>query len=91
MKTKYKYLYAEANYGQEEINSVIDTLNNQRYSLMGGKKTKDLEIKVSKIFGMKYGLMTNYGYGTKAHIDAIRENGYTDYHRKTFKIKSLQN
>lgn len=39
----------------------------------------------------KYGLMTNYGYGTKAHIDAIRENGYTDYHRRTFKIKSLEN
>lgn len=39
----------------------------------------------------KYGLMTNYGYGTKEHINAIRENGYTDHHRKSFKIKSLQN
>jgi len=39
----------------------------------------------------KYGLITNYGYGTKEHINAIRENGYTDYHRKSFKIKSLQN
>ena len=38
-----------------------------------------------------YGLMTNYGYGTKEHRDAIAKNGYTDYHRKSFKIKSLSN
>jgi len=37
-----------------------------------------------------YGLMTNYGYGTKEHRDAIREKGYTEYHRKTFKLKSLK-
>ena len=37
-----------------------------------------------------YGLSTNYGYGTKQHINAIKETGYTKYHRKSFKIKSLQ-
>ena len=37
-----------------------------------------------------YGLMTNYGYGTKEHRDAIREKGYSEYHRKTFKLKSLK-
>ena len=34
--------------------------------------------------------MTNYGYGTKEHRDAIREKGYSEYHRKTFKLKSLK-
>lgn len=38
-----------------------------------------------------YGLMTNYGYGTKKHRDSIGKYGYTDYHRKSFKIKSLSN
>jgi ribonuclease HII len=38
-----------------------------------------------------YGLMTNYGYGTKEHREAIGKHGYTDYHRKSFKIKSLSN
>jgi len=38
-----------------------------------------------------YGLMTNYGYGTKEHREAIAKYGYTDYHRKSFKIKSLSN
>ncbi|MBW0597616.1 ribonuclease HII [Mycoplasma anatis] len=32
----------------------------------------------------------NYGYGTKAHIEAIKKHGYTQFHRKTFEpIKSM--
>lgn len=38
----------------------------------------------------KYGLMTNYGYGTKEHREAIKLYGYTKHHRKTFKLKELQ-
>lgn len=34
----------------------------------------------------KYGLLTNKGYGTKAHKEAIRDYGLTQYHRKSFKI-----
>lgn len=37
----------------------------------------------------KYNLMNNMGYGTKKHIEAIAENGYSEYHRKTYKIKKL--
>jgi len=32
----------------------------------------------------------NKGYGTKSHVDAIREFGYSPLHRKTFVVKSLQ-
>jgi ribonuclease HII len=32
----------------------------------------------------KYGLDKHKGYGTKAHIDAIKEYGLTPLHRKTF-------
>jgi len=31
------------------------------------------------------------GYGTKAHIKAIIEHGYSDIHRRSFKIKQLEN
>ena len=31
----------------------------------------------------------NKGYGTKQHIDAIKKFGYTEYHRKTFLKKIL--
>jgi ribonuclease HII len=28
--------------------------------------------------------MNNKGYGTKAHLEALREHGLTEYHRKSF-------
>jgi len=34
----------------------------------------------------KYGLNTNMGYGTKTHLDGIREYGITHLHRKTYGI-----
>ena len=34
----------------------------------------------------KYGLLTNSGYGTKKHIEAIKEYGITEWHRKTYSI-----
>lgn len=37
----------------------------------------------------KYYLHNNYGYGTKAHINAISEYGLSKYHRKSYKIKKL--
>ena len=32
----------------------------------------------------KYGWGTNFGYGTKEHLRAIKKYGITKYHRKTF-------
>jgi len=37
-----------------------------------------------------YGFEKHKGYGTKAHIDAIIEHGYCDLHRRSFKIKRLE-
>ena len=34
----------------------------------------------------RYGLLTNMGYGTKKHIEGIKEFGITKYHRKSFGI-----
>ena len=34
----------------------------------------------------KYDIRNNKGYGTKKHLDAIREYGITKWHRKTFGI-----
>ena len=34
----------------------------------------------------KYGLLTNSGYGTKKHIEAIKEFGISEWHRKTYSI-----
>jgi ribonuclease HII len=34
----------------------------------------------------KYGLLQNMGYGTKKHMDAIREHGVTSQHRQSFAL-----
>jgi ribonuclease HII len=34
----------------------------------------------------RYDLLKNKGYGTKKHMDGIKEHGITSYHRKTFGI-----
>jgi ribonuclease HII len=33
-----------------------------------------------------YDIRSNKGYGSKSHIDAIKEHGITEFHRKTFGI-----
>jgi len=32
----------------------------------------------------RYSLDTNVGYGTKKHLDGIREHGITQWHRRTY-------
>jgi ribonuclease HII len=36
-----------------------------------------------------YGFRRNKGYGTRQHIEAIREHGRTSIHRRSFRINSL--
>ena len=38
----------------------------------------------------EFGFEKNKGYGTKFHMDMIKEYGKTKFHRKTFKLKKLQ-
>ena len=37
----------------------------------------------------RYGLLTNQGYGTKEHKEAIKMFGLTEYHRKSYKINLI--
>ena len=48
---------------------------------------KDLVYKNPEL--EKYDLLNNMGYGTKKHMNAIKEYGLTPYHRKSFKLKHL--
>ena len=45
-------------------------------------------IEASKEYPL-YGFEKHKGYGTKAHILAIKEHGYCNIHRRSFKIKML--
>jgi ribonuclease HII len=37
-----------------------------------------------------YDWKNNAGYGTKAHIEAIKKYGYTEQHRRSFNVKALE-
>ena len=45
-------------------------------------------VEASKKFPL-YGFEKHKGYGTKAHIEAIKKHGYCEIHRRSFKIKNL--
>jgi ribonuclease HII len=45
-----------------------------------------LMIELSKTYD-KWDIHNNMGYGTKKHIEGIRQYGYSDMHRKTFEVK----
>ena len=45
-------------------------------------------IEAGKKFPL-YGFEKHKGYGTKAHIEAIKKHGYCEIHRRSFKVKTL--
>lgn len=54
------------------------------------KVTHDREmIEFSKHYP-EYDFEKHKGYGTKAHIEAIKKHGYTPEHRRSFKLKALE-
>lgn len=54
------------------------------------KVTRDREmVKMSALYP-SYGFHGHKGYGSAAHIEAIRQYGHCAIHRKSFKLKALQ-
>ena len=54
------------------------------------KVTHDRDIlKLAKIYP-QYQLEKHKGYGTKLHIEMIKKYGYSDIHRRSYKLKALQ-
>ena len=56
-----KVYYAEANYGEGEIEAVLKVLKEDRLAIMDGKQVHELEAKVAALFRKEHGLMTNSG------------------------------
>ena len=53
--------YGRAVYDKKEINAAIKVLRNKSLTLVDGPSVKELELKLSKLFGKKFGLMVNSG------------------------------
>ena len=56
-----RVFYAEANYGNDEIEAVLKVLKEDRLAIMDGKNVHELEARVAKLFRKDHGLMTNSG------------------------------
>ena len=56
-----KIYYGKAIYNNKEISAVLRVLKKKSLSLIDGPSVKDLEKKISKLFGKRYGLMVNSG------------------------------
>lgn len=54
------------------------------------KVTHDRDIlELDKLYP-EYGFSKHKGYGTAYHVSMIKEHGYSEVHRKTYKIKALE-
>lgn len=54
------------------------------------KVTRDREmVRLASLYP-QYGFEGHKGYGSAAHIEAIRQYGYCEIHRQSFKLKALQ-
>ena len=56
-----KIYYGKAVYDNKEIAAVVKVLKNNQLNLIDGPAVKELEYKIAKLFGKKYGLMVNSG------------------------------
>lgn len=54
------------------------------------KVTRDREMVALAETFPHYGFEKHKGYGSAAHIEAIRRHGYCAVHRRTFRIKALE-
>jgi ribonuclease HII len=54
------------------------------------KVTRDREMIALAETYPEYGFEKHKGYGSQAHIDAIKAYGYCDIHRRSFRLKALQ-
>ena len=56
-----KIYYGKAVYDKKEIFAALNVLKKKSLNLIDGPSVKDLEKKIAKLFGKKYGLMVNSG------------------------------
>ena len=56
-----KIYYGKAIYNNKEISAAVKVLKRKSLTLIDGPSVKELEKKIAKLFGKKYGLMVNSG------------------------------
>lgn len=87
------YLFdGNSTFGVENIETMVkadDKIAEVSAASILAKVTHDREIvKMAEIYP-EYGFEKHKGYGTKAHMEALVKYGRCEIHRKTFRVKGL--
>lgn len=92
---EYKFIYdGNTNFGVSEISTLIKadaTIKEVSAASILAKVTRDRNLKKANEKYPEYGFLKHKGYATKAHIEAVLKNGYTEFHRTSYKVKALNN
>ncbi|MCI4406161.1 MAG: ribonuclease HII [Sulfuricurvum sp.] len=88
------YLYdGNSKFGVSGIRTMIKadaTIPEVSAASILAKVTRDREMVELAPLYPQYGFEGHKGYGCASHIEAIRQYGYCEIHRKSFKLKALQ-
>ena len=91
--TNVDYLFdGNSTFGVENISTMVkaDTkVAEVSAASILAKVTHDREIVAQAKLYPEYGFEKHKGYGTKAHMEALAKYGRCDIHRKTFRVKVL--
>ena len=94
-KFKPYYLYNEETESIQELTNITVEQGDSKYvgiacaSIIAKNRHDDLIWELCKQYpelDIRYDLSNNVGYGTKKHLDGIREHGISQFHRRTFGI-----
>ena len=81
-------------FGVENLETLVkadDKIEEVKAASIIAKVTRDRVMIVYDKEYPVYGFKGHKGYGTKAHVEAIKKEGYCAIHRRSFKLKALQN
>ena len=88
------YLFdGNTSFGVQNIETLVKadaTVQEVSAASILAKVTHDREMYLFAKSYPEYSFEKHKGYGTKVHVDAILEYGYTPEHRRSFKLKSLK-
>jgi ribonuclease HII len=96
LKVKPQQLLVDGNFFWHENYSVENIIKGDSLShsiaaaSIIAKVTRDSLMKELHEQYPQYGFAKHKGYGTKAHIEAIRQHGYSPIHRRSFHVDVLE-
>lgn len=89
----YDYLFdGNSTFGVDNIETMVkadDKIAQVSAASILAKVTRDREILALDEVYPEYGFKRHKGYGTKAHMEALGKHGRCPIHRKTFRVKVL--